>query len=106
MTNEEKSKKIAMPCPACPCIWTKEKMYNQEYCKDCVPQDRFTGAMEMAQWKDEQYKTAYVVTRSEEHCDYVEKVFFDKEKAEEYCKPFNEDENSYHRDITKIEVTL
>jgi hypothetical protein len=64
------------------------------------------GAMKMAQWKDEQYKTAYVVTRSEEHCDYVEKVFFDKEKAEEYCKPFNEDENSYHRDITKIEVTL
>ena len=54
MNNEEKSKKIAMPCPACPCIWTKEKMYNQEYCKDCVAQDRFTGAMEMAQWKDEQ----------------------------------------------------
>ena len=68
--------------------------------------ERYKAALEMAQWKDEQYKIAYVVTRSEEHCDYVEKVFFDKNKAEEYCKPFNEDENSYHRDITKIEVTL
>jgi len=56
MNNEEKANKIAMPCPACPCIWTKEKMYNQEYCKDCVSQDRFTGAMEMAKWKDEQFK--------------------------------------------------
>jgi hypothetical protein len=46
------------------------------------------------------------VTRSEEHCDYVEKVFFDKEKAKEYCKLFNEDENSYYRDITEIEVSL
>lgn len=36
----------------------------------------------------------------------LKKVFFDKGKAEEYCKPFNEDENSYHRDITKIEVLL
>lgn len=62
--------------------------------------------MEMAQWKDEQYKTSYVVTRSDLHYDEVEKVFFDKEKAEEYCKPYNEDENSYHRNITEIEVTL
>ena len=64
------------------------------------------GALQIAAWKDEQYKIAYVVTRSEEHCDYVEKVFFDKEKAEEYCKHFNEDENSYYRDITEIEVIL
>lgn len=56
MNNEEKAKKIAMPCPACSCLWTKDMMYKQEYCKDCVPQDRFTGAMEMAQWKDEQLK--------------------------------------------------
>ena len=64
------------------------------------------ACIEMAQWKDEQYKTAYVVTRCEEHDDYVEQVFFDKIKAEEYCKPYNEDENSYYRNITKIEVTL
>lgn len=58
MNNEEKAKKIAMPCPACSCLWTKDMMYKQEYCKDCVPQDRFTGAMEMAQWKDEQLDSA------------------------------------------------
>lgn len=62
--------------------------------------------MEMANWKDEQYKTAYVVTRSDLHYDEVEKVFFDKSKAEEYCKSFNEDESGYHRDITEIEVSL
>ena len=54
MNNEEKAKEISMPCPACSCLWTKDMMYKQEYCKDCVPQDRFTGAMEMARWKDEQ----------------------------------------------------
>lgn len=64
------------------------------------------SALEMAQWKDEQYKTAYVVTRSELYYNEVEKVFFDEKKAEEYCKPFNENENSDPRDITKIEVTL
>ena len=33
----------------------------------------------------------------------VSKVL-DKEKAEAYCKPFNEDEDSYHRDITKVKL--
>lgn len=58
------------------------------------------GAQEMAKWKDEQYRTAYVVTRSEEHSDYVETIFYDRDKAIEYCKPFNQNENSYGRDIT------
>lgn len=48
----------------------------------------------------------YVVTRCEEHDDYVEKVFVDKEKAEKYCEVFNNDENEYYRHITKIKVTL
>ena len=89
MTNEEKASEIS-------------KQYFGE------PNQVITwqAAMKMAQWKDEQYKTAYVVTRCEEHDDYVEQVFFDKIKAEEYCKPYNEDENSYYRNITKIEVTL
>lgn len=64
------------------------------------------SALEMAQWKDEQYKIAYVVTRSDLHYDEVEKVFFDKSKAEEYCKSFNEDKNIYHRNITEIEISL
>ena len=91
MTNEEKAKEIQAN-DVC-CVWNGG-----------CPNVR-NGAIEMAQWKDEQYKTAYVVTRCEEH-DYVEQVFFDKSKAEEYCKPYNEDENSYYRNITKIEVTL
>ena len=38
-------------------------------------------------------KIVYVVTRSEEHSDYVEAVFFDKENAEKYCKQFNDNED-------------
>lgn len=47
----------------------------------------------------------YVVTRSEEHADYAEAVFADKQAAEEYCKPFNDDVDSYHRDITELKIT-
>ena len=50
--------------------------------------------------------TVYVVTRCEEHSDYVEKVFFDENKAQEYCDQFNGNENEYARHITKVEVTL
>ena len=46
-------------------------------------------------------KIVYVVTRSEEHSDYVEAVFFDKENAEKYCKQFNDNEDEYSRDITE-----
>lgn len=49
---------------------------------------------------------AYVVTRSEEHSDYVEKVFFDEDKAQEYCDQFKGNENEYARDITRVKVTL
>jgi len=73
---------------------------------ECSSLDIYDGAMKMADWKDKEYKTAYVVTRSDLYYDEVEKVFFDEKKAEEYCKFFNEDENSDHRNITKIEVTL
>lgn len=62
--------------------------------------------MEMAEWKDEQHSVAYVVTRSDMHYDEVEKVFFDIEKAEQYCAGYNNDENAYRRNITKINVTL
>jgi len=48
----------------------------------------------------------YVVTRSEEHDDYVEIVFFDKNKANKYCDQFKGDEDEYARYITKVEVTL
>jgi hypothetical protein len=55
---------------------------------------------------DELTSVVYVVTRCEEHSDYVEEVFFDKVKAEEYCNKFNQDENNYQRDITEIKPTL
>ena len=85
----------------------KAKEISNSYEDDeCDSLDILTACMGMAQWKDEQYKTAYVVTRSDLHYDEVEKVFFDKNKAEEYCKSYNEDENSYHRNITEIEVAL
>ena len=45
----------------------------------------------------------YVVTRGEEHSDYVEKVFTDEARAQEYCDKFDEDD--YPRLVTKMEVT-
>lgn len=49
---------------------------------------------------------AYVITRCEEHSDYVEEVFFDKDKAQEYCDQFKENEDEYARHITEVKVTL
>lgn len=46
----------------------------------------------------------FVVTRCEGFSDYVEKAFVDEADAENYCKPFNEDEDSYVRDITKVKL--
>ena len=53
---------------------------------------------------DEQY--LYVVTRCEEHSDYVEKVFIYETAAEKYCEQFNNNEDAYHRDITKIKLEI
>lgn len=50
--------------------------------------------------------TAYVVTRCEEHSDYVERVFLNESKAEAYCDKFNGNEDEYSRHITKIDITL
>ena len=55
---------------------------------------------------EETMPIAYVVTRCEAHSDYVEKVFFDEDKAHEYCDQFKGNENEYARHITKVEVTL
>ena len=54
----------------------------------------------------EESPTVYVITRCEEHSDYVEKVFLDYNKAVDYCGQFEGKEDEYGRDITKIEVTL
>lgn len=93
--------------------FSKKWYKNAEKAKELAPtytqvfdglkenKEALIGALtEMAQQKDEQYRTAYVVTRSEEHSDYVETIFYDRDKAIEYCKQFNQNENSYGRDIT------
>lgn len=49
-------------------------------------------------------KIVYVVTRSEEHNDYVEVVFYNRENAEKYCKLFNDNEDEYHRTITETPI--
>lgn len=54
--------------------------------------------------KEFQKKKLYVVTRCEEHSDYVEKAFFSEKEAEEYCKQFEGNEDAYGRDFTEIEV--
>ena len=48
----------------------------------------------------------YVVTRSEEHADYVEKAFLDEAKANAYCEEYNKDENEYARYVHKTKVTV
>lgn len=47
----------------------------------------------------------YVVLRSEEHADYVERLYKDRSKAEEYCRQFEGNEDEYCRDIVEIELS-
>ena len=58
----------------------------------------------MAEWKDKQ--TFYVVTRCEEHDDYVERLFVDGQKAKDYCNRFKDNDDEYSRHITGINLTL
>lgn len=98
MTNEEKAeelRKTALPNPL-------PDGYGMWLCASDVD----TVLIKMAKWKDKQYSVAYVVTRCEAHSDYVEEVFFDIEKAEQYCAKYNSNEDNYHRHITKVNVTL
>lgn len=59
-----------------------------------------------AMWADKNPQPIYIVLRYEEHSDYVEKVFFDKAKAEAYCKKFNDNPREYSRGIETMEITL
>ena len=42
-----------------------------------------------ARWADSNPRRVYIVMRCEEHSDYVEKVFVDKDKAIAYCENYN-----------------
>ena len=75
--------------------------------RDCTREIlSFLNTLEVKEIQEEPTSTAYVVTRCEEHSDYVEEVFFDENKAQEYCDQFKRNENEYARHITKVKVTL
>ena len=76
-----------------------EALYGEK-CKTLIEIFRFLDTLEVHHVPE----SVYVVTRSEEHSDYVECAFLSENEAEEYCKPFNEDENSYARNITKVKI--
>lgn len=59
-----------------------------------------------ARWADSNPRLLYVVMRCEEHSDYVEKVFVDKDKAIAYCNQYNSNPREYSRAIEEMEVTL
>ena len=64
------------------------------------------GFMVGARWADENPRILYIVIRCEEHSDYVEKVFVDKDKAIGYCNQYNSNPREYSRTIEEMEVTL
>lgn len=59
-----------------------------------------------SRWADNNPRRLYIVQRSEEHSDYVEKVFVDKDKAVAYCNQYNSNPREYSRTIEEMEVTL
>lgn len=59
-----------------------------------------------ARWANNNPRKVYVVVRCEEHDDYIEKVFVDKTKANEYCNKFEGNPNEYGRYYEEMEVTL
>lgn len=59
-----------------------------------------------ARWADSNPRLLYIVMRCEEHSDYVEKVFVDKDKAVAYCNQYNSNPREYSRTIEEMEVTL
>jgi hypothetical protein len=59
-----------------------------------------------ARWADSNPRRLYIVMRCEEHSDYVEKVFVDKDKAIAYCDKYNSNPREYSRTIEEMEVTL
>ena len=64
------------------------------------------GFIKGAKWADDNQRNVYIVMRQEEHSDYAEKVFVDKEKAEAYCKPLNDNPKEYSRFIEEMEVNI
>lgn len=84
--------------------FTDEVLGKRHVCKGLLS---FLDNLEVKEVKEQPASTTlYVVTRCEEHSDYVEEAFFDENKAQEYCDKFKENENEYARHITRVEVIL
>ena len=67
---------------------------------------KIQACMVGARWADNNPRRLYIVMRCEEHSDYVEKVFVDKTKANEYCNKFEGNPNAYGRYYEEMDVTL
>lgn len=67
---------------------------------------KIKACMVGARWADNNPRRLYIVMRCEEHSDYVEKVFVDKDKANAYCENYNSNQREYSRTIEEMEVTL
>ena len=98
VTGIEKKKKL-LPWGSCASQISMECNCKNEAYDDVIS---LLNTLEMK----ELAPIAYVVTRCEEHSDYVEEEFFNENKAQEYCEQFKGNENEYARHITKVKVTL
>ena len=67
---------------------------------------KIQACMVGSRWADSNPRRLYIVMRCEEHSDYVEKVFVDKDKAVAYCEKYNYNPREYSRSIEEMEVTL
>lgn len=67
---------------------------------------KIQACMVGARWADNNPPRLYIVMRCEEHSDYVDKVFVDKDKAIAYCENYNSNPREYSRTIEEMEVTL
>ena len=67
---------------------------------------KIQACMVGARWSDNNPRRLYIVMRCEEHSDYVDKVFVDKDKAKAYCDQYNSNPREYSRMIEEMEVTL
>ena len=86
-------------------------MNRDEQIKDfaiqCYDNIGCIGTKDMiARWSDNNPPRLYIVMRCEEHSDYVDKVFVDKNKAIAYCEQYNSNPREYSRTIEEMEVTL
>ena len=87
-------------------FYEQAKKFADEHACDETWIDMAFGFRMGAIYADNNPRKFYVVVRCEEHDDYIEKVFADKTKANEYCNKFEGNPNEYGRYYTEMEVTL